>query len=490
MLTFEMIEKHGTHEQVVFCYDRDCGLKAIIAIHNTTLGPALGGTRMWPYKSEEEALVDVLRLSKGMTYKAAAAGLNLGGGKAVIIGDPKKDKTEALFRTFGAHVNSLNGKYITAEDVGTTVHDMSHVFMETPYVTGIPVSFGGSGDPSPFTAHGVLMGIKASVKDKLGADSLNGVRVAVQGLGSVGSHLIEYLVKEGAEVVVADIDPERVKKICAKFSLPSISSDSIVTSACDVFAPCALGAVFRISRLEHIATHRAADRLAEKRIKSIANLPLSYATYGYVALRREQSAAEAIYRPEAELKKAQSDVLEARAKKMQDLTKNKKPSDEEMVRPSDFNKDFAVVVDKVKAQIKAHADTKAAFVSAMNLSYFLIEQKQYPEALAALDLVTYKPSNGSLLEGFGLMHRGLALGENSQLEAALETYQNVLKSTDLKVFYPEALLKTGVLYQQKGDRAKAIDAYERLTHEFPEGEATTKAKQYLRLIDLKLHQQG
>lgn len=350
MLTFELIEKHGDHEQVVYCHDKDCGLKAIIAVHNTTLGPALGGTRMWPYKNEEEALVDVLRLSKGMTYKASTAGLNLGGGKAVIIGDPKKDKTEAMFRTFGAYVNSLNGKYITAEDVGTTVHDMAYIFMETPYVTGIPVSFGGSGDPSPFTAHGVLMGIKASVKEKLKTDVLKGVRVAVQGLGNVGFHLVEYLVKEGALVTVADIDKERVQRVATKFNLNPVDPETIVTSDCDVFAPCALGAVindqtisklkckivaggannqlaehrhgdallelgilyapdyvinagglmnvfvelegysrerafekttqvydnlmqvFRMSNEERIATHRAADRLAEKRIKSIANL--------------------------------------------------------------------------------------------------------------------------------------------------------------------------------------------------------------------------
>lgn len=350
MLTFELIEKHGEHENVVFCHDKDCGLKAIIAIHNTTLGPALGGTRMWPYKSEEDALIDVLRLSKGMTYKASAAGLNLGGGKAVIIGDSKKDKTEAMFRTFGAFVNSLNGKYITAEDVGTTVHDMAYVFMETPYVTGIPVSFGGSGDPSPFTAHGVLMGIKASVKDKLSTDSLKGLRIAVQGLGNVGFHLVEYLVKEGATVTIADIDKEKVTKTADKFGLTAVDPDQIVTSECDVFAPCAMGAVindqtisklkckiiaggannqlaehrhgdalmelgvlyapdyvinagglmnvfvelegysrerafekttqvydnlmqvFKISRTEGIATHRAADRLSEARIKSIANL--------------------------------------------------------------------------------------------------------------------------------------------------------------------------------------------------------------------------
>ena len=350
MLTFELIEKHGDHEEVVYCYDKDCGLRAIIAVHNTTLGPALGGTRMWPYKNEEDALIDVLRLSKGMTYKASAAGLNLGGGKAVIIGDPKKDKTEAMFRTFGAYVNSLNGKYITAEDVGTTVHDMAYIFMETPYVTGIPVSFGGSGDPSPFTAHGVLMGIKASVKEKLKPDSLKGLRIAVQGLGNVGSNLVDYLVKEEAQVSVADIDKERVQKICGKYGLTALDPDGIVVSECEVFAPCAMGAVindqtisqlkckiiaggannqlaehrhgdalmeigvlyapdyvinagglmnvfvelegysrdrafekttqvyenlmqvFRISATEHIATHRAADRLAEKRIKSIANL--------------------------------------------------------------------------------------------------------------------------------------------------------------------------------------------------------------------------
>ncbi|RYZ82798.1 MAG: Glu/Leu/Phe/Val dehydrogenase, partial [Proteobacteria bacterium] len=149
MGTFELISKHGDHEQVVFCHDKTVGLKAIIAIHNTALGPALGGTRMWNYKTEDDALTDVLRLSKGMTYKASAAGLNLGGGKAVIIGNPKTDKSEGLFRAFGQFVNSLNGRYITAEDVGTNVQDMEHIFMESAWVTGIPKGFGGSGDPSP-----------------------------------------------------------------------------------------------------------------------------------------------------------------------------------------------------------------------------------------------------------------------------------------------------------------------------------------------------
>ncbi len=242
-MTFELIEKHGGHEEVVFCHDASVGLKAIIAIHNTALGPALGGTRMWNYKSEDEALVDVLRLSKGMTYKAAAAGLNLGGGKAVIIGDAKTQKSEGLFRAFGHFVNSLNGKYITAEDVGTSVQDMEYIFMETPFVTGIPKDFGGSGDPSPYTAHGVLMGIKAGAKWQLKTDSLKGVRVAVQGLGNVGSNLVKYLVEEGAVITVSDIDPEKMKKHVDQFKVKAVSPEEILFTECDVLAPCALGAI-------------------------------------------------------------------------------------------------------------------------------------------------------------------------------------------------------------------------------------------------------
>lgn len=241
--TFEILSQHGDHEQVVFCNNKDVGLKAIIAIHNTALGPALGGTRMWNYKNEEEALVDVLRLSRGMSYKAACAGLNLGGGKAVIIGDPKTQKTEGLFRAFGRFVNSLNGRYITAEDVGTTVREMEYVFMETPWVTGIPKAFGGSGDPSPYTAHGVLMAIKASVKHQFGDDTLKGKRIAVQGLGNVGYHLVEYLAKEGAVLTVTDIDKEKVAKVAAQFSAKAVAPDEIVGAECDVFAPCAMGAV-------------------------------------------------------------------------------------------------------------------------------------------------------------------------------------------------------------------------------------------------------
>lgn len=267
--TFELISKHGEHEEIVFCHDKNVGLKAIIAIHNTALGPALGGTRMWNYKNEEEALVDVLRLSKGMTYKASAAGLNLGGGKAVIIGDPKTQKSEGLFRAFGQFINSLNGKYITAEDVGTGVQDMEYVFMETPWVTGIPKDFGGSGDPSPYTAHGVLMGIKASAKEKFGTDSLKGMTVAVQGLGNVGSNLVRFLVEEGAKTVVADIDQARVKMHQEKYGSEVMSADQILFANCDILAPCALGAVVNDDTITKIKAKvicgGANNQLAESR---------------------------------------------------------------------------------------------------------------------------------------------------------------------------------------------------------------------------------
>lgn len=271
MHTFELIEKHGDgHEQVVFCRNKEAGLRAIIAIHNTALGPALGGTRMWPYKSEEDALIDVLRLSKGMSYKAAVAGLNLGGGKAVIIGDPKRDKTEEMFRAFGAFVNSLGGAYITAEDVGTTEKEMEYIFMETPFVTGIPAAFGGSGDPSPYTAHGVYMAIKASVKEKLNLDKLSGLRVNVQGLGNVGRHLVEFLVADGVQVAVADIDKEKINALTSRFKdLKVLDVNEIVTAECDVFAPCALGAVINdqtVAKLKcKIVCGGANNQLAEAR---------------------------------------------------------------------------------------------------------------------------------------------------------------------------------------------------------------------------------
>ena len=201
------------HEQIVFCNDESTGLKAIIGIHNTVLGPALGGTRMWNYASEKEAIVDVLRLSRGMTFKASISGLNLGGGKAVIIGDAQKLKSEALLRRFGRFVESLHGKYITAEDVNMSPDDMEYIAMETRYVTGLSEKMGGSGDPSPFTAFGVYMGMKACAKEAYGTDSLRGKKIGVQGVGHVGYYLVKHLVEEGAEGLVSDIYPQKIQMI-------------------------------------------------------------------------------------------------------------------------------------------------------------------------------------------------------------------------------------------------------------------------------------
>lgn len=252
MSVFEAMASNGSHEQVVFCEDKRAGLRAIIAIHDTTLGPALGGLRMWPYKSEAEALRDVLRLSRGMTYKAAAAGLNLGGGKAVIIGDPRTDKSEALFRVFGRFVESLNGRYITAEDVGTSVHDMEYIFMETKYVTGVAPAHGGSGDPSPVTAFGVFQGMKAAMKTAFGSESFSGKHVAVQGLGNVGRHLTEHVVKAGARVTVTDIDEEKCEKAKRDFGATVVAPDAIYDVPCDVFSPNALGAVINDTTLPRL----------------------------------------------------------------------------------------------------------------------------------------------------------------------------------------------------------------------------------------------
>lgn len=241
------------HEQVIFCHDEVSGLKAIIAIHDTTLGPALGGTRMWTYPDEESALRDVLRLSRGMTYKSAAAGLNLGGGKAVIIGDSKTMKSEVLFRAYGRFIQGLGGRYITAEDVGTSVRDMEWVRMETDYVVGISRSLGGSGDPSPVTALGTNEGIKASLKWVTGKESLQGRRVAVQGVGHVGYHLVQLLTEGGAKVVACDIDQDNLKKVTRDFAgIEIVHPDRIYDVPCDVFAPCALGAVIDDDTVERL----------------------------------------------------------------------------------------------------------------------------------------------------------------------------------------------------------------------------------------------
>ena len=241
MNVFKEIDARG-HEQVCYFSDPISKLKLIIAIHNTTLGPALGGCRMINYKSEHDALIDVLRLSKGMTYKAAIAGLNLGGGKAVIIGDHSKDKTEALFRSFGRFVQGLSGRYITAEDVGTTVKDMEFVRMETNHVTGISQSLGGSGDPSPVTAYGVYIGMQACVKYHMSKDSLSGLSVLVQGLGKVGMELVEYLYNSGSKIYVSDIDKNRENHAKDKFGAMS-APENIYDLDVDIFSPNALGAV-------------------------------------------------------------------------------------------------------------------------------------------------------------------------------------------------------------------------------------------------------
>lgn len=230
------------HEQVLFCNDKATGLKAIIAVHNTVLGPSLGGTRMWMYNNEMEALNDVLRLSRGMTYKSALAGLNLGGGKAVIIGDSRKDKSEALFRRFGRFVDSLGGKYITAEDVGISTKDIAYVAMETKHVAGLPESQGGGGDPSPVTAFGVYMGMKASAKAQFGSDNLAGKKVVVQGVGHVGEYLVKYLTEEGAKVMISDIHEDTLKRVAEQYNATVIGLDEVYTTDMDVYAPCALGA--------------------------------------------------------------------------------------------------------------------------------------------------------------------------------------------------------------------------------------------------------
>lgn len=231
------------HEQVVFCNDSDSGLKAIIAIHNTALGPSLGGCRFYNYQSEDDALFDVLRLSRGMSYKAAVANLNLGGGKSVIIGDPKKIKSEKLFRAFGRFVDGLKGRYITAEDVGTNLECMEWIYQETKHVVGIPTYFGGSGDPSPVTAQGTFVGIKASLKKAKGNDNLAGVKIAVQGAaGHVGYPLCQKLYNSGAKLYVSDTNEEGLKKLANEMKAEIVGLDNIYGLDVDVYSPCALGA--------------------------------------------------------------------------------------------------------------------------------------------------------------------------------------------------------------------------------------------------------
>ncbi len=269
MFDFEKLYSEG-HEEVVFFSDPSCNLKAIVAIHDTTLGPALGGTRMWPYQSMDEAITDVLRLSKGMTYKAAVSGLNLGGGKAVIIGDPQEDKSEALFRSYGRFLESLNGRYITAEDVNISVEDIEHIFTETNNVTGVAITHGGSGNPSPYTARGVYRGIEAACSRVYGERSVSGKVVALQGAGSVGRFLGEYLYKAGAKVFFTDINEgniELFREMCPGSEFVGV--DDIYDVDCDIYAPCALGATVNDSTIDRlkckVVAGAANNQLAEPR---------------------------------------------------------------------------------------------------------------------------------------------------------------------------------------------------------------------------------
>ena len=265
------------HEQVVICHDQPTGLKAIIGIHNTILGPALGGTRMWPYTSEAEAITDVLRLSRGMTFKNSLAGLNLGGGKAVILGNPSL-KNEAFLRRFGRFIESLGGRYVTAEDVNMNTSDMEYIRMETRHVAGLPEIKGGSGDPSPVTAYGTYMGMKAAAKKAFGSDSLERKKIGVQGVGQVGKYLIEYLVKEGAEVMITDIFEDKLKQVAKNTGATVVDPTVIYDLDMDIYAPCALGATINDETI---------DRLKCKVIAGAANNQLKdEAKHGQILLEK------------------------------------------------------------------------------------------------------------------------------------------------------------------------------------------------------------
>jgi leucine dehydrogenase len=261
------------HEQVVFCQDKATGLKAIIAIHDTTLGPAVGGTRMWSYASEGDALTDALRLSRGMTYKSALAGLNIGGGKAVIIGDARTQKNEALLRRFGKFVDTLGGQYITAEDVGMSTRDMEFIKMSTDHVVGLPDYMDGGGDPSPVTAYGVYVSMKAAIKHQTGSESLAGKKVVVQGVGHVGEYLVQHLIKENALVTIADIYEDRVKEVVNKYGVKAISTQDVYTHDMDIYSPCALGATVNSETLAQlkcgIICGAANNQLADETVHGI-----------------------------------------------------------------------------------------------------------------------------------------------------------------------------------------------------------------------------
>jgi leucine dehydrogenase len=265
-------------ENLFFCQDKTLDFKAVIAIHDTTLGPATGGCRMWrDYPSEMDAVEDALRLARGMTYKYAAAGVNLGGGKAVIVGDPKRTDREPVFRTLGKFINRLGGKYITGEDVGTTLRDMEYIRMETEYVVTLPTYLGGAGDIAPMTAYGTIRAMQACCRRVYGSDSLEGKRVAVQGLGAVGHNVVDQLQALGARMTVTDIDPEKVQSMTSRFGVDAVPAEAIFDTDCDIFCPCALGKVIddeTLPRLKcrivcgsannQLAAERHGDMLEEK----------------------------------------------------------------------------------------------------------------------------------------------------------------------------------------------------------------------------------
>jgi leucine dehydrogenase len=273
-VSFFDLPDFDNHEQVVLCSDKETGLKAVIAIHSTKLGPAVGGCRMWDYANDSEAIVDALRLSRGMTYKNAMAGLKMGGGKSVIIGDAKKIKSEALFKAFGRMLNNLNGRYISAEDVNINTNDIAIANTVTPFVTGTE---GKSGNPSPFTALGTYLGVKAAVKFKFQTDDLTGLKVAVQGLGSVGYGLCEHLHKAGAKLIVADLNENMLARIEKEMGATIVGLNDIYDQDVDVYAPCALGATINDNTI---------DRIKAKIIAGCANNQLAEPRHGLELLNR------------------------------------------------------------------------------------------------------------------------------------------------------------------------------------------------------------
>ena len=266
---FKEMEDHNV-EQIIFNYDKSTGLKSIIAINDTTIGPALGGCRMWDYENVDEALMDAIRLSVGMTYKCSIAGTNFGGGKTVIMGDPKTDKSETLFRALGRFIQMLNGRYYTGTDVGTTGEDFVHASQESDYLVGLPTEYGGSGDTAIPTAYGIYVGIKAAAKTIFHSDSLKDLTVAVQGAGKVGTFVVEHLIKEGTNIIICDVVEENLKALTDRYpQVQVVDPNTIYEQECDIFAPCALGAIINdhtIPKLKcKIVAGSANNQLAEPR---------------------------------------------------------------------------------------------------------------------------------------------------------------------------------------------------------------------------------